>query len=98
MKALAVYPEEKDLRLISVPEPRLDSPDQVLIHPLEVGICGTDRDIVRFEFGTPPEGLDYLVLGHETIGEVVEVGKSVEGFRKGCFVDLMIGRVSGLFK
>jgi glucose 1-dehydrogenase len=86
MKALAVYPEEKDLRLISVPEPRLDSPDQVLIHPLEVGICGTDRDIVRFEFGTPPEGLDYLVLGHETIGEVVEVGKSVEGFRKGDLV------------
>ena len=86
MKALAVYPEEKDLRLVSIPEPRLDSPEQVLIHPLEVGICGTDRDIVSFEFGTPPQGLEYLVLGHETIGEVVEVGRNVEGFRKGDLV------------
>ncbi len=86
MKALAIFPEHKDIRIVQILEPHLDSPDQVLFHPLEVGICGTDRDIVRFEFGTPPAGLDYLVLGHETIGEVVEVGKAVERIRKGDLV------------
>ncbi|PYV12542.1 MAG: glucose dehydrogenase [Acidobacteria bacterium] len=86
MKALAIYPAERDIRIIQVPEPRLDAADSVLIHPIEVGICGTDRDIVRFELGAPPPGLDYLVMGHETIGEVVEVGRGVEGLRKGDLV------------
>jgi len=86
MKALAVFPQSREIRIISVPEPRLDSPAQLLIHPLEVGICGTDRDIARFEIGTSPPGSDHLVIGHETIGEVVEVGKDVTGFRKGDLV------------
>ena len=95
MKALAIFPEKKDIRIIQVPEPKLDSPDQVLIHPLEVGICGTDRGLARFEFGTPPPGLDYLVAGHETIGEVVEAGKNVEGFRKGDLVVPTVRRPCG---
>ena len=95
MKALAIFPEKKDIRIIQVPEPKLDSPDQVLIHPLEVGICGTDRGLARFEFGTPPPGLDYLVAGHETIGEVVEAGKNVEGFRKGDLVVSTVRRPCG---
>jgi threonine dehydrogenase-like Zn-dependent dehydrogenase len=86
MKALAVFPQSRQIRMISVPEPRLDSPDLVLIHPLEVGICGTDRDIARFEIGTPPPGSDHLVIGHEMLGEVVEVGKDVTDFRKGDLV------------
>src|SRR5437867_6721806 len=95
MKALVIFPEKKDVRILQIPEPRLDSPEGVLIHPLEVGICGTDREIVRFEFGTPPPGLDYLVIGHETIGEVVEVGKAVEGFRKGDLVVPTVRRPCG---
>jgi threonine dehydrogenase-like Zn-dependent dehydrogenase len=86
MKALAIFPTAKSIEIISIPEPRLESPNDVLIRPFEVGICGTDRDIVRFEFGTPPPGLDYLVLGHEMLGEVVEVGKNVRDFRPGDLV------------
>src|SRR5262249_51327943 len=36
-----------------------------------------DREICRFEFGTPPAGADHLVLGHECLAEVVEVGSAV---------------------
>jgi len=57
-----------------VPEPELTSPDHLLIQVLEVGICGTDRAIVRGEGGTPPDGADYLVLGHEMLGRVIEAG------------------------
>lgn len=95
MKALALFPAEREVRIVQIPEPSLDSGNQVLIHPIEVGICGTDRDLARFEFGTPPEGLDYLVLGHETIGEVMEVGKDVEGFTKGDLVVPTVRRPCG---
>jgi glucose 1-dehydrogenase len=31
---------------------------------LDIGICGTDEEIGTFEYGTPPSGDDYLVIGH----------------------------------
>ena len=40
---------------------------------LEVGVCGTDHEIARFEYGVPPAGEPYLVMGHESLAEVVEV-------------------------
>ncbi len=86
MKALAAFPHEKEIRMIQVSEPGLDSPDKVLIHPLEVGICGTDRELARFTFGEPPAESDHLIMGHECIGEVVEVGQNVEGIGKGDLV------------
>ena len=79
MKALAVYPQQKQFRVIdNHPEPRLDSPSQVRAQMLEVGICGTDKEIVTFEYGDPPEGFDYLVLGHESLAEIVETGSDVK--------------------
>jgi threonine dehydrogenase-like Zn-dependent dehydrogenase len=85
MKALAIFPGSREIRIIQVPEPTLER-DQVAVRPLEVGICGTDRDLARFLFGTPPPGLDYLVLGHEMLGEVTEVGPEAAGLRKGDLV------------
>jgi threonine dehydrogenase-like Zn-dependent dehydrogenase len=58
----------------------------VLLRIREVGVCGTDRDIAAGAYGDPPEGERYLVVGHEAIGEVVEVGTSVNRFRKGDLV------------
>jgi len=43
-----------------------------------VGICGTEREIASFEYGAPPANADHLVLGHEALAEVVEVGGEVE--------------------
>ncbi len=59
---------------------------------LEVGICGTDKEICRFEYGTPPEGSDYLIIGHESLGEVVEVGPAVEYLKAGDLVVTMVRR------
>ena len=91
MKAVAVFPKERVLRLIDdVPEPRIEKPTQVRIRTLEVGLCGTDQEIARFQYGTPPEGAKYLILGHEALGEVVEVGEGVRGLEPG---DLVVPRV-----
>src|SRR5262249_39730994 len=64
----------------------ITQPDQVKLRILEVGICGTDKEICSFEYGTPPTGSDYLVIGHEALGEVVEVGAAVTHLAPGDLV------------
>jgi threonine dehydrogenase-like Zn-dependent dehydrogenase len=86
MKGVGVVPSARELRLIAHPEPAIAGPQQLKIRTIEVGICGTDREICTFAYGQPPSGGDYLLLGHECLGEVVEVGEAVKGFRPGDLV------------
>jgi threonine dehydrogenase-like Zn-dependent dehydrogenase len=91
MKAVAVFPKSREVRVLEdAPEPRLRSPTQVRVRTLEVGVCGTDKEIADFRYGTPPEGEDFLIVGHEALGEVVEVGQGVQGLQPG---DLVVPRV-----
>jgi glucose 1-dehydrogenase len=83
MKAVAVYPSDRRLSIIDHPEPALNSPTDVKLRMLDVGICGTDKEIVSFEYGTPPEGSSYLIIGHESLGEVVAVGPQVSRVKTG---------------
>ncbi|GAC1659011.1 MAG: glucose 1-dehydrogenase [Candidatus Dormibacteraceae bacterium] len=80
-----------------VPEPALKTPDQLLIEVLEVGICGTDRAIVRGEGGDPPPGESYLVLGHEMLGRVLDTGSAAAAdYAKGDLVVCTVRRACGL--
>jgi threonine dehydrogenase-like Zn-dependent dehydrogenase len=90
MKAVAVFPKGREVKVINVEEPRCSSPTQVKVRVLEVGVCGTDKEVVEFKHGRPPEGADYLIVGHEALGEVVEVGEAVRGLSPG---DLVVPRV-----
>jgi threonine dehydrogenase-like Zn-dependent dehydrogenase len=83
MKALGVFASEKRYSVVDHPEPIVATPSQVKIRMLDVGICGTDKEIVAFEYGEPPEGSPYLVIGHESLGEVVEIGPEVSTIRVG---------------
>ncbi len=62
---------------------------------LEVGVCGTDHEIARFEYGAPPPGEPYLVMGHESLGEVVEVGSAVSNLKPGDLVVTTVRRPCG---
>jgi threonine dehydrogenase-like Zn-dependent dehydrogenase len=59
---------------------------------LEVGLCGTDREIAEFEYGTPPAGREHLVIGHEGLGEVLEIGGEVSRVKKGDLVVPLVRR------
>jgi len=83
MKAVAGFPARREVRLIDHPEPAVSSPTGVKLRMLEVGVCGTDREIVGFQYGTPPPASGYLVLRHESLGEVIEVGPAVRRVRPG---------------
>lgn len=72
IRAITVVPGERDsARLEEIEEPSAAS-GAVLVEALAIGVCGTDREIVRGEYGWSPPGRARLVLGHESLGRVVE--------------------------
>ncbi len=89
MKALTVEPLQKgSARLEEVPEPP-DSDGPVLVETLAVGVCGTDLEILSGDYGWAPPGRQRLVLGHESLGRVLQA-PSGSGFAPG---DLVVGIV-----
>jgi threonine dehydrogenase-like Zn-dependent dehydrogenase len=86
MRAVGVFPARREVAMMAHPAPVVRAPSHVRIRTLEVGICGTDREICTFAYGTPPDDSDYLVLGHEALGEVVEVGAGVRHLKPGDLV------------
>ena len=92
MKAIAVIPKRREVQLIDVELPTLSSSTSVKLRTLEIGVCGTDREICTFEYGTPPPGSEYLVIGHESLGEVVEVGSDVRSLSPGDLAILSVRR------
>jgi len=81
MKAIAVHPGvANSMHLRDVPKPTLDEIPEgrgVLVEVLRVGVDGTDKEINAAEYGDAPEGHDYLITGHESLGRVLEVGPNV---------------------
>lgn len=92
MRAIAVMPSSKQIALIDQPEPTISRPTDVKLRMIEAGVCGTDREISAFEYGTPPSGGAHLVIGHESLGEVVAVGSAVTRVRVGDLVVPMVRR------
>lgn len=95
MRAVAMFPTEKKIRLVDRPAPTLERDDEVRLRILDVGVCGTDHEIARFEYGTPPAGEPYLVMGHESLGEVAEVGRGVTELKPGDLVVTTVRRPCG---
>jgi len=92
MKAVAVFPARREVQLIDHPEPKIESPFQVKVRMLDVGVCGTDREIISFQYGIPPDGSDYLIIGHESLAQVVETGEKVTRAKAGDLVVLTVRR------
>jgi glucose 1-dehydrogenase len=89
MQAITVVPMQADsARLDDVAEPPREEGD-LLVQTLAVGVCGTDLEISRGEYGWAPPGRNRLVLGHESLGRVLEVPGS-SGLQPG---DLVVGIV-----
>ena len=52
MKAVAAFPGERQVRLVEQEPPRVLAPTAVQLRMLEVGVCGTDKEIAAFKYGT----------------------------------------------
>ncbi len=89
MQALVVRPgKAHTTRVADVPDGALRE-GEVAVRTLEVGVCGTDREISEGHFGVPPDGEDVLVLGHEFLGRVERDG---HGFTRGDLVTSIVRR------
>jgi len=72
MKAITVVPKtENSVQYGEVPDPD-PSTGSILVEAVAVGICGTDVEIATGKYGWAPPGRDRLVLGHESLGRVLE--------------------------
>jgi len=79
MRAMTVIPGKPDsAELTDLPDPQ-PADGELLVEPLYLGVCGTDREIVEGGHGEPPPGHERLVLGHELLGRVRDSGELVAG-------------------
>jgi threonine dehydrogenase-like Zn-dependent dehydrogenase len=89
MRALTVLPlTAHSLEVSDVPDPTPADGD-LLVDGIAVGVCGTDKEIARGEYGWAPAGRERLVLGHESLGRVTRAPAG-SGFAEG---DLVVGVV-----
>src|SRR5215207_4338000 len=79
MRAMTVIPgQPHSAELTELPDPE-PKEGELLVEPLYLGVCGTDREIVEGGHGEPPPGRERLVLGHELLGRVRDTGELVAG-------------------
>jgi threonine dehydrogenase-like Zn-dependent dehydrogenase len=96
MKAIVIRPGAKDsVHMRDMADPTLRS-DQVAVRMLRAGLCATDAEINEGAFGEAPEGEEFLILGHENLGLVEEVGRKVKGFKPGDLVVATVRRPCGM--
>ncbi len=79
MKALCWY-GTNDVRVENVPDPKILNPGDVIVKITSTAICGSDLHLLDGFMPTMEKG---DILGHEPMGEVVEVGKEVKKLKKG---------------
>jgi threonine dehydrogenase-like Zn-dependent dehydrogenase len=89
MKAVTVEPKKAgSARFEDVPEPEVRE-GSVLVEAVAVGVCGTDVEISEGKYGWAPPGAPRLVLGHESLGRVLDPGPAA-ALKAG---DLVVGIV-----
>lgn len=89
MNAITVEPlKPGSARWEDVPEPDVKN-GSMLVEAVAVGICGTDVEIAEGKYGWAPPGKSRLILGHESLGRIIDPGPAT-GFKQG---DLVVGIV-----
>jgi len=92
MRAVVVTPRETGSgRLAEVPDPQ-PQPGEVLVRVREVGLDGTDIEILEGQYGEAPPGEDYLIIGHESLGQVQKLTDGAEGLSPGDWVVAIVRR------
>src|SRR5229473_2388606 len=93
MRAVVTRPGAARAWVADIPEPTFEHADDVVVEMLRVGVCGTDRHVMARARGDgrglPPD-TDYLVLGHEAVGRVINVGTQAQHLKA---VDIVVPTV-----
>ena len=95
MKAIALRTGASDAELVDIDRPT-PAPGGVLVKTIRCGLCGTDREIIRRRIPDVPPGQDFLIIGHEALGRVEQVGPETQTpLRPGDLVTVLVRRGCG---
>jgi threonine dehydrogenase-like Zn-dependent dehydrogenase len=86
MLAIAASTGSTEPRIVEVAPPQDPGPGEVLCRTLELGICGTDREILHSANPWTPPGDDFLVLGHECLARIEAIGSRASEFQTGDLI------------
>lgn len=95
MLAVGMLRGQQGLHKFELPLPEVRQPDEVLIRVKEVGLDGTDLNMVRYNLEDMPEGRSEMIIGHEVVGVVEEVGSGVKSLVPGDPVAVTVRRGCG---
>lgn len=92
MFAIAAHPDSTEPSFVDIPEPGEPGAGEVLCRTLQVGVCGTDREILHSAAPMTPADAPFLVLGHECLARVEAVGSGVTTLAVGDLVTPLVRR------
>lgn len=95
MQAILLTPGTTNIHLGDHPEPAVATVDDVKLQVLQVGICGTDREEAAGGRAVAPLGESELVIGHEMLGRVIDVGAAVRSVARGDYAVFTVRRGCG---
>lgn len=96
MYAVGLKKSEEGIFHFDLEKPKILRDDEVLVKILETGIDGTDTSLYDNHIVDAAENEEFLILGHETVGVVEEIGKKVKKFTVGDFVVPTVRRGCGI--
>lgn len=96
MLAMGMIRGEKGIQTFEIKKPEIKQKDEVLVRVKEVGVDGTDFNMVRYGLQDIRKGSDRIILGHEMVGIVEEAGSEVKSVARGDIVVMTVRRGCGI--
>lgn len=96
MKAIVMMRGKPGVHVFDLPKPKLSQPDEVLVRVKEAGVDGTDYNMVKYSLQDMAEGRNEIVMGHEMVGVIEEVGRNVTSVVPGDMVVMTVRRGCGI--
>jgi threonine dehydrogenase-like Zn-dependent dehydrogenase len=91
-----MYRDKPGSHNYDLPKPEIKQPDEILIKVKQAGVDGTDFNMIKHNLQDPAEGQDRIVMGHEMVGVVEDIGKEVKTISAGDIVVLTVRRGCGI--
>jgi threonine dehydrogenase-like Zn-dependent dehydrogenase len=95
MIAVGMLNDKLGVHIFDVEKPRIRGPQDVLVRIVQTGICGSDRSMIKDDRKDIAPGAEYIILGHEAVGVVVEAGADVRKLKPGDAVIPTVRRGCG---
>ncbi len=98
MRAIGVRKGKREPEIFEMEAPKIKKKDDILLEMIGVGVCLTDKDILENSLVDSPPNDDKLILGHEALARVVEIGSEVKSVKKGDYVVMIPRHSCGICK